>query len=90
MVVLYIYNYMDNIVEKLLNKVLLPRYPLIERIEVIRDDDFDYTTYKIYVITKTYEAIEDDYKIVKDINGLTKLVGVPRRDIENIIFSVDD
>ena len=81
---------MDNIVEKLLNKVLLPRYPLIERIEVIRDDDFDYTTYKIYVITKTYEAIEDDYKIVKDINSLTKLVGVPRRDIENIIFAMDN
>ena len=80
---------MDNIVENLLNKVLLPKYPLIDRIEVKRDDEFDYTTYKIFVVMKKYKGIEDDYKIVKDINSLTKLVGVPRRDIENIIFAMD-
>ena len=45
---------MDNIVEKLLNKVLLPKYPLIDRIEVKRDDEFDYTTYKIFVVMKKY------------------------------------
>ena len=81
---------MDNVVENLLNKVLLPKYPLLDRIEVKRDDSFDYTTYKIFVVAKKYEAIEDDYKIVKDINSLTKLVGVPRRDIENIIFTTED
>jgi hypothetical protein len=49
--------------------------------------DYDIPTYKIYVITKRYEAIYKEKEIVKDIKDTIKMVGISRRELENIIFA---
>lgn len=76
--------------EKILNMVVVPKYPLINRIEVKQDDEFDIRTYKIFVIANKYDAIHDRDNVVKDIENVLKSLGIKRRDLENIVFAMDD
>jgi hypothetical protein len=67
--------------------VVKPKYPLVDEILVREDNDFDYTTYMIYIITDKYEALNYQNEIVKDIENVCKSMGLKRRDIENIKFA---
>jgi hypothetical protein len=78
---------MTEAVEKVLNLVVKPKYPLVEEIVVREDNDFDYTTYLIYIISDKYEALNYQNEIVKDIENVCKSMGLKRRDIENIKFA---
>jgi hypothetical protein len=64
-----------------------PKYPLVDEIVVREDNDFDYTTYLIYIISDKYEALNYQNEIVKDIENVCKSMGLKRRDIENITFA---
>ena len=66
-----------------------PKYPLVEKIVVREDNDFDYTTYMIYIISDKYEAFSYENDIVKDITNVCKSMGLRRRDIENIKFATN-
>jgi hypothetical protein len=52
--------------------------------------DYDIPTYKIFVIAKKYDVIYKEKEIVKDIKNTIKMVGISRREIENIIFAMRD
>jgi hypothetical protein len=78
---------MVNAIENVLNLVVKPKYPLVEEIVVREDNDFDYTTYLIYIISDKYEALNYQNEIVKDIENVCKSMGLKRRDIENIKFA---
>lgn len=80
---------MREVAEKILNMIVPPKYPLIDRIEVKQDDEYDITTYKIFVIANKYDAIHDRDNVVKDIENVLKSLGIKRRDLENIIFAMD-
>lgn len=86
---LYIYNYMREVAEKILNMIVIPKYPLLDRIEVKQDDEYDITTYKIFVIANKYDAIHDRDNVVKDIENVLKSLGIKRRELENIVFAMD-
>ena len=78
---------MKDAIENVLNLVLKPKYPLVDKIVVREDNDFDYTTYLIYIISDKYEALSYENEIVKDITNVCKSMGLSRRDIENITFA---
>ena len=78
---------MVNAIENVLNLVVKPKYPLVDEIVVREDNDFDYTTYLIYIISDKYEALKYQNEIVKDIENVCKSMGLKRRDIENITFA---
>jgi hypothetical protein len=78
---------MVNAIENVLNLVVKPKYPLVDEIVVREDNDFDYTTYLIYIISDKYEALNYQNEIVKDIENVCKSMGLKRRDIENIKFA---
>jgi hypothetical protein len=78
---------MKDAIENVLNMVVKPKYPLVDEILVREDNDFDYTTYMIYIITDKYEALNYQNEIVKDIENVCKSMGLKRRDIENIKFA---
>jgi hypothetical protein len=78
---------MVNAIENVLNLVVKPKYPLVDEIVVREDNDFDYTTYLIYIISDKYEALNYQNEIVKDIENVCKSMGLRRRDIENIQFA---
>ena len=78
---------MVNAIENVLNLVVKPKYPLVDEIVVREDNDFDYTTYLIYIILDKYEALNYQNEIVKDIENVCKSMGLKRRDIENIKFA---
>ena len=59
----------------------------MDEIVVREDNDFDYTTYLIYIISDKYEALNYQNEIVKDIENVCKSMGLKRRDIENITFA---
>jgi hypothetical protein len=86
--VIYLYlQYTKDAIENVLNMVVKPKYPLVDEILVREDNDFDYTTYMIYIITDKYEALNYQNEIVKDIENVCKSMGLKRRDIENIKFA---
>jgi len=78
---------MKDAIENVLNLVVKPKYPLVDEIVVREDNDFDYTTYLIYIISDKYEALKYENDIVKDITTVCKSMGLKRRDIENIKFA---
>jgi len=78
---------MVNAIENVLNLVVKPKYPSVDEIVVREDNDFDYTTYLIYIISNKYEALNYQNEIVKDIENVCKSMGLKRRDIENITFA---
>jgi len=78
---------MVTAIENVLNLVVKPKYPLVDEIVVREDNDFDYTTYLIYIISDKYEALNYQNEIVKDIENVCKSMGLKRRDIENITFA---
>jgi hypothetical protein len=78
---------MVNAIENVLNLVVKPKYPSVDEIVVREDNDFDYTTYLIYIISDKYEALNYQNEIVKDIENVCKSMGLKRRDIENIKFA---
>lgn len=78
---------MVNAIENVLNLVVKPKYPLVDEIVVLEDNDFDYTTYLIYIISDKYEVLNYQNEIVKDIENVCKSMGLKRRDIENIKFA---
>ena len=78
---------MVNAIENVLNLVVKPKYPLVDEIVVREDNDFDYATYLIYIISDKYEALNYQNEIVKDIENVCKSMGLRRRDIENIQFA---
>ena len=78
---------MVTAIENVLNLVVKPKYPLVDKIVVREDNDFDYTTYLIYIISDKYEALSYENEIVKDIENVCKSMGLKRRDIENIKFA---
>ena len=78
---------MVTAIENVLNLVVKPKYPLVDEIVVREDNDFDYTTYMIYIISDKYEALNYQNEIVKDIENVCKSMGLKRRDIENITFA---
>jgi hypothetical protein len=78
---------MKDAIENVLNLVVKPKYPLVDEIVVREDNDFDYTTYLIYIISDKYEALNYQNEIVKDIENVCKSMGLRRRDIENIKFA---
>jgi hypothetical protein len=78
---------MKDAIENVLNLVVKPKYPLVDEIVVREDNDFDYTTYLIYIISDKYEALKYQNEIVKDIENVCKSMGLRRRDIENIKFA---
>ena len=78
---------MKDAIENVLNLVVKPKYPLVDEIVVREDNDFDYTTYLIYIISDKYEALKYQNEIVKDIENVCKSMGLKRRDIENIKFA---
>ena len=80
---------MKDAIENVLNLVLKPKYPLVDKIVVREDNDFDYTTYMIYIISDKYEAFSYENDIVKDITNVCKSMGLRRRDIENITFATN-
>jgi hypothetical protein len=59
----------------------------VDEIVVREDNDFEYTTYLIYIISDKYEALKYENDIVKDITTVCKSMGLKRRDIENIKFA---
>jgi hypothetical protein len=77
---------MKDAIENVLNLVVKPKYPLVDEIVVREDNDFDYTTYLIYIISDKYKALNYQNEIVKDIENVCKSMGLRRRDIENIQF----
>ena len=78
---------MTEAVQNVLNMVVTPKYPLVDEIVVREDNDFDYTTYLIYIISDKYKALNYQNEIVKDIENVCKSMGLRRRDIENIQFA---
>ena len=78
---------MKDAIENVLNLVVKPKYPLVDEIVVREDNDFDYTTYLIYIISDKYEALNYQNEIVKDIENVCKSMGIKRREIENIKFA---
>lgn len=80
---------MTDAIENILNLVVKPRNPNVEKITVKEDDDSDVITYKIMVIVNKHEAIYDKGKPVKDIENVLKSLGIGRRDIENIYFALN-
>jgi len=78
---------MVTAIENVLNLVVKPKYPLVDEIVVREDNDFDYTTYLIYIISDKYKALNYQNEIVKDIENVCKSMGLKRRDIENITFA---
>jgi hypothetical protein len=80
---------MKDAIENVLNLVVKPKYPLVDKIVVREDNDFDYTTYMIYIISDKYEAFSYENDIVKDITNVCKSMGLRRRDIENIKFATN-
>jgi hypothetical protein len=78
---------MKDAIENVLNLVVKPKYPLVDEIVVREDNDFDYTTYLIYIISDKYKALNYQNEIVKDIENVCKSMGLRRRDIENIQFA---
>jgi hypothetical protein len=78
---------MKDAIENVLNLVVKPKYPLVDEIVVREDNDFDYTTYMIYIISDKYEALNYQNEIVKDIENVCKSMGIKRREIENIKFA---
>ena len=78
---------MVNAIENVLNLVVKPKYPLVDEIVVREDNDSDYTTYLIYIISDKHEALKYENDIVKDITTVCKSMGLKRRDIENITFA---
>ena len=80
---------MKDAIENVLNLVLKPKYPLVDKIVVREDNDFDYTTYMIYIRSDKYEAFSYENDIVKDITNVCKSMGLRRRDIENIKFATN-
>jgi len=78
---------MKDAIENVLNLVVKPKYPLVDEIVVREDNDFDYTTYLIYIISDKYEALKYQNEIVKDIENVCKSMGIKRREIENIKFA---
>lgn len=78
------------IAEKLANIVIKRKYEDIDEIQVKLDMDYDIPTYKIFVIAKKYNVINKEKEIVKDIKDTIKMVGISRREIENIIFAMRD
>jgi hypothetical protein len=79
-----------TIAENLVNIVIKRKYEDIDEIQVMLNMDYDIPTYKIFVIMKRYDAIEKDKEIVKDIKDTIKMVGISRREIENVIFAMRD
>ena len=80
---------MTDAIENILNLVVKPRNPNVEKITVKEDDDSDVITYKIMVIVNKHEAIYDRGKPVKDIENVLKSLGIGRRNIENIYFALN-
>ena len=80
---------MTDAIENILNLVVKPRNPNVEKITVKEDDDSDVITYKIMVILNKHEAIYDRGKPVKDIENVLKSLGIGRRNIENIYFALN-
>ena len=78
------------IAENLVNIVIKKKYKDIDEIQVRLDMDYDIPTYKIFVIAKKYDVIHKENEIVKDINDTIKMVGIKRRDLENIVFAMKD
>ena len=78
------------IAENLVNIVIKKKYKDIDEIQVRLDMDYDIPTYKIFVIVKKYDVIHKENEIVKDINDTIKMVGIKRRDLENIVFAMKD
>jgi MoaA/NifB/PqqE/SkfB family radical SAM enzyme len=76
-----------TIAENLVNIVIKKKYEDVNYVKISLDMDYDIPTYKIYVITKRYEAIYKEKEIVKDIKDTIKMVGISRRELENIIFA---
>ncbi len=60
---------------------------MVNEIIVREDNEFDITTYMIYIMSDKYEAIKYQNEIVKDIENVCKSMGLRRRDIENIKFA---
>jgi len=81
---------MREALEKLLNLVLKRKYSGIENIKVTEDTDYDFHTYKIYVMLKKYEDIYKDKEMVNDILGVSKTLGIKKRDIENVVWHIKD
>jgi len=79
-----------TIAENLVNIVIKRKYEDIDEIQVKLDMDYDIPTYKIFVIMKRYDAIKKEKEIVKDIKDTIKMVGISRREIENVIFAMRD
>ena len=80
---------MTDAIENILNLVVKPRNPNVEKITVKEDNDSDVITYKIMVIVNKHEAIYDRGKPVKDIENVLKSLGIGRRNIENIYFALN-
>lgn len=80
---------MTDAIENILNLVVKPRNPNVEKITVKEDDDSDVIAYKIMVIVNKHEAIYDRGKPVKDIENVLKSLGIGRRNIENIYFALN-
>jgi hypothetical protein len=80
---------MTEAVQNVLNMVVTPKYPLVDEIIVREDNEFDITTYMIYIMSNKggYEALKYQNDIVKDIENVCKSMGIKRRDIENITFA---
>ena len=49
---------MTEAVQNVLNMVVKPKYPLVGEIIVREDNEFDITTYMIYIMSDKYEAIK--------------------------------
>lgn len=80
---------MTDAIENILNLVVKPRNPNVEKITVKEDDDSDVITYKIMVMVNNHESIYDRGKPVKDIENVLKSLGIGRRNIENIYFALN-
>lgn len=80
---------MTDAIENILNLVVKPRNPNVEKITVKEDDDSDVITYKIMVMVNNYESIYDRGKPVKDIENVLKSLGIGRKNIENIYFALN-
>lgn len=80
---------MTDAIENILNLVVKPRNPNVEKITVKEDDDSDVITYKIMVMVNNHESIYDRGKPVKDIENVLKSLGIGRKNIENIYFALN-
>jgi hypothetical protein len=76
--------------ENVLNNVLKPKYPGIVNITVTRDDNYDITTYKVYVELNKYEDIYRDKEMAEDIRTLLRTLGMRRGELENIVWHTKD